>query len=112
MNSRALARPSDKLSDEGKLLVRDAQEVVKQAKYLLLSKNDGNLLQEFIWETQQFNPSEVSTPNAPVSKETAKSDGDDAAQGLKTLGTLLITNGQFRKLRKSILSELMPTTLY
>jgi len=98
LSSKSLANPSNNLSAEGKALVQDAQDVVRQAKKLLLCKNEGNLLQEFIWETQQFDPNAVGTPNAPVSKDAAKSDGQDALQGLRTLGTLLITNGQFRKL--------------
>ncbi|KAF4980290.1 hypothetical protein FZEAL_3661 [Fusarium zealandicum] len=96
--SRALARPNEKLSSEGKALVQDVQEVIKQAKNLLLSKNEGNLIQDFIFQTTQFDPKAVDTPNAPVSKDAAKKDGDEALQGLRTLGTLLITNGQFRKL--------------
>jgi hypothetical protein len=71
---------------------------VKQAKHLLLSKNEGNLLQDFIWQTTQFDTAAVSTPGAPLDKETAKQHGDKALEGLRTLGTLLITNGQFRKL--------------
>ncbi len=84
----------------------DVKEVVKQAKFLLLSKNDGNLLQDFIWQTQQFEPEKISTPGAPISKEAAKQHGDQALEGLRTLGTLLITNGQFRKLRK--LTNIIP----
>jgi hypothetical protein len=99
LNSRALSRPSDKLSSDGKVLVEDVREVVKQAKLLLLSKNEGNLLQDFIWQTTQWDPKSVNGPNAPVSKDTAKRDGDEALEGLRTLGTLIITNGQFRKLR-------------
>ncbi|KAI0382776.1 hypothetical protein F5Y04DRAFT_43546 [Hypomontagnella monticulosa] len=98
LESRALANPSKKLSAEGRELVSDLKEVVSQAKKLLLSKNEGNLLQDFIWQTQQFDPNAVSVPNAPVDKETAKQHGDKALEGLRTLGTLIITNGQFRKL--------------
>ncbi|KAM5353872.1 hypothetical protein ACJ41O_000522 [Fusarium nematophilum] len=98
--SRALSNPHDKLSEEGKILVQDTREVVKQAKYLLLTKNEGNLIQDFIWQTTQFDTKTVNAPNAPVSKDAAKKDGDEALQGLRTLGTLLITNGQFRKLLK------------
>jgi hypothetical protein len=98
--SRALANPSNKLSPEGRELVADVRDVVKQAKHLLLSKNEGNLLQDFIWQTQNFDPSAVPTPGAPLDKGTAKQHGDQALEGLRTLGTLLITNGQFRKLSK------------
>jgi len=98
LESKALTRPSEKLSPEGKALVGDVREVVTQAKRLLLSKNDGNLLQDFIWQTQQFDPKAVNVPGAPVSKEVAQQHGNQALEGLRTLGTLVITNGQFRKL--------------
>ncbi len=100
LQSRALSRPSDQLSDDGKTLVKDTRDVVELAKKLLLSKNQGNLIQDFIWQTWQYDTKSVQGPNAPISKDTAKRDGDEALQGLRTLGTLLITNGQFRKLRK------------
>lgn len=100
LESKALSKPSDKLSDEGKELVGDTREVVELAKKLLLSKNEGNLLQDFIWQTTQFDPKSIEGPAKPTDKDSAKRDGDDALQGLRTLGTLLITNGQFRKLLK------------
>ncbi len=99
LQSKALSHPSEKLSLEGKALVADVRDVVKQAKYLLLSKNEGNLLQDFIWQTQQFDPKVVHVPGAPVDKERAQQHGNQALEGLRTLGTLIITNGQFRKLR-------------
>lgn len=99
--SKALSKPSSKLSPEGRSLLNDVRDVISQSKHLLLTKNEGNLLQDFIWQTQQFDPHAVPTPGAPVDKETAKQHGDQALQGLRTLGTLIITNGQFRKLRKS-----------
>lgn len=98
--SKALSSPSEKLSAEGKALVADVRDVVTQAKRLLLSKNEGNLLQDFIYQTTQFDPNNVNKPGAPIDKETAKQHGDKALEGMRTLGTLLITNGQFRKLRK------------
>lgn len=100
LESKALSGPSEKLSPEGQALVADAREVVRQAKHLLLSKNDGNLLQDFIWQTQQFDPKAVPTPGAPLNKEQAQQHGNQALEGLRTLGTLIITNGQFRKLLK------------
>ncbi|KAJ2968260.1 hypothetical protein NQ176_g9270 [Zarea fungicola] len=100
LQSKALSKPSEKLSDDGKLLVEDTREVVRLAKNLLLSKNEGNLIQDFIYQTTQFDPQSVSSPNAPITKDAAQKDGEEALQGLRTLGTLLITNGQFRKLLK------------
>ncbi|KAI1085477.1 hypothetical protein F5B20DRAFT_567469 [Whalleya microplaca] len=98
LQSTALSNPSKKLSADGQTLVADLKDVVLQAKQLLLSKNEGNLLQDFIWQTQQFDPKTVGSLNTPIEKETAKQHGDQALEGLRTLGTLIITNGQFRKL--------------
>ncbi|KAI0006357.1 hypothetical protein F4779DRAFT_23621 [Xylariaceae sp. FL0662B] len=98
LESKPLANPSEKLSPDGKALVADLRDVVVQAKQLLLSKNEGNLLQDFIWQTEQFDPKTVGSLDTPIDKETAKQHGDQALEGLRTLGTLIITNGQFRKL--------------
>jgi hypothetical protein len=93
-----LTKPSNELSAEGKALVNDVQDVVEQAKILLLSKNQGDLLQDFIWQSQHINGGSAGVPGAPVDKETAKQHGNQALEGFRTLGTLMITNGQFRKL--------------
>ncbi|KAG9511462.1 hypothetical protein KCU79_g23989, partial [Aureobasidium melanogenum] len=79
-------------------LVGDLREVIEQAKLLLLTKNEGNLLQDFIWQTQQISGADAGTPNAPIDKDTAKQHGNEALDGLRTLGTLILSNGQFRKL--------------
>ncbi|EHK48657.1 hypothetical protein TRIATDRAFT_236801 [Trichoderma atroviride IMI 206040] len=100
LESKALNSPSNKLSADGKVLVEDAREVVKLAKQLLLSKNHGNLIQDFIWQTTHYDTKGLKSPNAPLTKDTATRDKDEALEGLRTLGTLLITNGQFRKLLK------------
>lgn len=104
--SKALAKPSNKLSSDGQRLVQEVRDVVEQAKFLLLSKNEGNLLQDFIYQATQFDPKHVNAPGAPINKDTAQRDGDEALQGLRTLGTLLITNGQFRKLLKDSITLL------
>lgn len=98
LESKALSSPSSKLSEEGRKLVGDLKEVIRQAKYLLLSKNEGDLLQDFIWETQHLDGANAKLPNAPTDKETAQQHGDEALEGLKTLGRLILSNGQFRKL--------------
>lgn len=94
----ALSQPSKKLSTEGQGLVADLRDVIEKAKILMLTKNEGNLLQDFIWQTQHIGQGDASKVNAPVDKETAKQHGNQALEGVRTLGTLLITNGQFRKL--------------
>lgn len=106
LNQSFMKSPSKKLSAEGQALVGDFRKVVEQAKYLLLTKNEGNLIQDFIWQTQQIDGGNAATPNAPVDKETAKQHGNEALEGIKTLGTLIISNGQFRKLCKLYLAAL------
>lgn len=96
--SKPLSSPSKKLSTEGQQLVGDLRKVIEQAKILLLTKNEGNLLQDFIWNAEQISGGNQSIPGAPVDKDTAKQHGNEALSGLRTLGTLLISNGQFRKL--------------
>ncbi|KAJ5814919.1 hypothetical protein N7474_006696 [Penicillium riverlandense] len=98
LTSKALTSPPDELSAEGKVLVKDLRNVIDQSKKLLLSKNEGELLQEFIWQSQQIGAGNVKTSGLPVDKETGKQDGQKTLEGLKTLGTLLITNGEFRKI--------------
>ncbi|RDW94751.1 hypothetical protein BP5796_00514 [Coleophoma crateriformis] len=98
LKSKALASPSKKLSPEGQALVADFKSVVEQAKYLLLSKNEGNLLQDFVWQSQHVSGGNAALPGAPVDKDTAMQHGNEALEGLRTLGTLIISNGQFRKL--------------
>ncbi|KAF1971070.1 hypothetical protein BU23DRAFT_648497 [Bimuria novae-zelandiae CBS 107.79] len=96
--SKALSSPSKNLSAEGQTLVADLKDVIEQAKTLLLTKNEGNLLQDFIWQTEQISGGNAQAPQAPVDKATAKQHGNEALEGLRTLGTLIISNGQFRKL--------------
>ena len=98
--SRPLANPSAKLSAEGRKLVADLRDVIEQAKILTLTKNEGNLLQDFIYQTTKISGAGAKLPGAPIDKSTAQQHGDQALDGLRTLGTLLISNGQFRKLRE------------
>ncbi|KAI9768228.1 MAG: hypothetical protein M1840_005058 [Geoglossum simile] len=98
LESSALKSPSSKLSPEGQELVGELRNVIEQAKELLLVKNDGNVLQDFIWHTEQLGTGSATAPDVPIDKQTAQQHGTDALDGLRTLGALLISNGQFRKL--------------
>ncbi|CAN9237050.1 unnamed protein product [Alternaria alternata] len=69
---RALNSPSKKLSSEGQHLVSDLKSVIEQAKILLLTKNEGNLLQDFIWQAEHLGSDSASLPNAPVDKDHSK----------------------------------------
>ncbi|KAK3086961.1 hypothetical protein LTR53_019964, partial [Teratosphaeriaceae sp. CCFEE 6253] len=43
-----LSHPPKRLSSEGQALVGDLRNVIEQTKVLLLTKNSGNLIQDFI----------------------------------------------------------------
>lgn len=109
--SRALASPSKDLSEEGQALVKDLRSVIEEAKKLILSKNDGQLLQEFIWAAENFGADDIKKPKIAADKESSKQDARQAGNDLKTLGTLLITNGQFRKLCTSSRSPTRPIAI-
>lgn len=98
IKSKWLTSPSKELSEDGRTLVQDLRNVIEQSKLLFLTKNEGELLQEFIWDAQQLTGEDFQRFSGPVDKESARQDADRAAQGFRTLGTLLITNGEFRKL--------------
>jgi Family of unknown function (DUF5923) len=100
VESNMLTNPTKQLSSEGRQLVKDLRDVIDSGKFLWLRKNYNEELQNFLYHTI-----EASTqPNAdtPISKDTAKEHGNHALDGLRTLGRLLITNGQFRKLLEDI----------
>lgn len=79
-------------------MIADVREVIEQAKILLLSKNQGDVIQDFIWQSQQIKKGNLIIPGAPVGAELAKQHSQQALDGIRTLGTLIISNGQFRKL--------------
>ncbi|KHJ34492.1 hypothetical protein EV44_g6503 [Erysiphe necator] len=98
--STALSNPPPGLSIEGQGLIADFREVVEQAKILLLSKNQGDVIQDFIWQTQKIQKRDLNLPDVPVEAESAQQHSQQALNGLRTLGKLIISNGQFRKLLK------------
>ncbi|KAH8704121.1 hypothetical protein BGW36DRAFT_287197 [Talaromyces proteolyticus] len=97
-NSKWLTSPSTELSEDGRTLVNDLRAVIEQTKLLFLTKNQGELLQEFIWDAQHITADDTHKLTSPVQRDAAQQDATKAAEGFKTLGTLLITNGEFRKL--------------
>lgn len=100
VNHNKLRNPNSQLSAEGRVILEDFRNVVEEAKRLLLIKNHDEALQEFIWHASQLGQQGVpaGTPDAPIDKDTANRDKEQGLAGLKTLGQLIITNGQFRKL--------------
>ena len=110
-----LSQPNKKLSADGQKLVADLRDVIEKTKIMLLTKNEGNLIQDFVWQTQSIGSGGAQKPDAPIGKEQARQQGQEALEGLRSLGQLIITNGQFRKLCECITYNLhlfAPLTSY
>lgn len=56
------------------------------------------MLQDFVWQCQQITAGNAELPKSSIDKGAAQQHGNQALDGLRTLGTLIISNGQFRKL--------------
>ncbi|KAK9486198.1 hypothetical protein V1527DRAFT_423054 [Lipomyces starkeyi] len=93
-----------RLSEEGRLLLKDFVKVVENAKILVLTKNYDALFQEFVWHSSKMTiieghePGLTTTTTGDAEKDSATLYDHDVIKGLRDLGTLIITNGQFRKL--------------
>ncbi|KAL2820193.1 hypothetical protein BDW59DRAFT_117374 [Aspergillus cavernicola] len=98
LNHRALTKPSAELSEEGRVLVEDLRKVIEESRKLILSKNHGQLLQEFIYDAERISADDVQKPGVSLGRESDEQDAAKAKEGLKSLGNLLLTNGEFRKL--------------
>ncbi|BDD58509.1 hypothetical protein MPDQ_002562 [Monascus purpureus] len=101
LNSKFLSSPPEELSDEGKVVVKDLRDVVEQVKKLILGKNEDQLLQEFSWEVRHTATQEVNKPDGVLAEKEEvplEKDANRALEGLRALGNLLLTNGEFRKL--------------
>ena len=85
------------LSDSGRNLVRYSKQFLKQFIELLLHKNDRDQIQDFIWFMTKARVS-LDTENiqshAKVSR--TKADATAAYESLRTVGSLLLTNSDFR----------------
>ncbi|KAI0275464.1 hypothetical protein BC834DRAFT_840264 [Gloeopeniophorella convolvens] len=91
----------DKLSPEGRKLIQDCQDIVETARLIVQEKNSDELFQNFMWNTNDVDLSHAKKdPNEvlPVDKAKAKDDGRQAAHHLRTLGNLIATNSEVRKL--------------
>ncbi|GAA6063477.1 hypothetical protein JCM10212_006339 [Sporobolomyces blumeae] len=94
-----------KLSKDGKGLVEDFRDIIRTARRIVVEKNDDELLQNFIYHTtkvQTPNADQVKNVQTGTSQEEMKQDGEQAVEHLRTLGKLIFTNSEFRKLLKDV----------
>ncbi|KDN60882.1 hypothetical protein CSUB01_04782 [Colletotrichum sublineola] len=85
------------LSDSGRALVLNVKLLIKQLIELLLHKNDKDQIQDFIWYLTKARLSvDAYDIGARASKAKARADTVAAYKSLQTVGSLILTNSDFR----------------
>ncbi|KAF2195366.1 hypothetical protein K469DRAFT_615929 [Zopfia rhizophila CBS 207.26] len=85
------------LSDSGRLLVKYTKQWLHEFIELLQHKNSNDQIQDFIWYLSKSKLSvDVDDVTHRVSKAKAKADTVAAYRSLQTVGSLLLTNSDFR----------------
>ncbi|KAH9958918.1 hypothetical protein BC827DRAFT_1135468 [Russula dissimulans] len=91
----------DQLSPGGRALVQDCRDIIETARLIIQEKNADELFQNFMWNTGSMDLSGAKKdPNEifPVDKSKTQGDGRQAARHLRTLGNLIATNSEVRKI--------------
>lgn len=85
------------LSDSGRLLLKFSKQWLKQFIEIIRHKNDGDQIQDFIW---YLSKSRISLDTEDLantaSNVKSKADATAAYESLRTVGSLLLTNTDFR----------------
>ncbi|KAF2012081.1 hypothetical protein BU24DRAFT_453543 [Aaosphaeria arxii CBS 175.79] len=85
------------LSDSGRLLVRSTKQWLHQFIDLLQNKNSEDQIQDFIWYLSKSRLEvDVNDVARRASRSKAKADTAAAYRSLQTVGSLLLTNSDFR----------------
>lgn len=93
--------PIEQLSPDGQALVQDSRDIINTMRELIMQKNAGEMLQNFIWHTRDVKLDQAKKdPNdiLPIDQEKAKNDTQTALHHLRTLLSLVFTNSEVRKL--------------
>lgn len=85
------------LSDSGQRLIALSKKWLQQFIELLRHKNDKDQIQDFIWYLTKARISlDVDDISRKASKARARADANAAYDSLRTVGSLLLTNSDFR----------------
>lgn len=97
LSSEVLNPDHPDLSNSGRRLVKQTRTWVQQFMDLLQHKNDRDQIQDIIWFLTKSSISvDVDDLAARAQKSKAKADTLAAYQSLRTVGSLLLTNSDFR----------------
>lgn len=97
---------TEKLSPNGKRLVQDTREIIQTLRVMVQEKNADELLQQFFWSTRDVEATNLAKNTIAggrehaqnIDPEKANNDKQQAAQHLRTLFDLVLTNSEVRKL--------------
>lgn len=85
------------LSESGRLLIRNCRGWLKFFIELLRNKNNGDQVQDFIWYLTQSRISlDINDVSNQASKVKARADAAATYESFRTVGSLLLTNSDFR----------------
>jgi Family of unknown function (DUF5923) len=85
------------LSESGRLLIRNCRGWLKFFIELLRNKNNGDQIQDFIWFLTQSRISlDINDVSNQASKVKARADAAATYESFRTVGSLLLTNSDFR----------------
>lgn len=85
------------LSESGRLLIRNCRGWLKLFIELLRNKNDGDQIQDFIWYLTKSRVSiDINDISNQASKAKARADATATYESIRTVGSLLLTNSDFR----------------
>lgn len=108
----------DQLSPDGRKLVQDCRDIIETARIIVQEKNSDELFQNFLWNTNSVDLSDAKKDQNEVlsvekskvqddryqgmcrfsSSSTRSPHRDAAARHLRTLGNLIATNTEVRKI--------------
>jgi len=97
LSSDVLNANNKDLSESGRLLVRNCRTWIKLFIELLRHKNDKDQIQDFIWYLTQSRISlDINDVSQRASKVKARADAKATYESFRTVGSLLLTNSDFR----------------
>ncbi|GAA5978322.1 hypothetical protein JCM10908_004313 [Rhodotorula pacifica] len=94
-----------KLSKDGRTLVEDSRDIIRTLRTIVAEKNDDEAIQNFIYHTRKTSTpsaSDIKNVSTGTDQQQMQQDGQQAVEHLRTLGKLIFTNSEARKLLKDI----------
>ncbi|KAG6908916.1 hypothetical protein DXG01_002797 [Tephrocybe rancida] len=94
---------TEKLSPDGKKLVRDVQEIINTLRKMVHEKNRDELLQQFLWHTRDVQMDkeqlgQIKEGVAAGKPGDTETESQQAVRHLRTLLSIVLTNSEVRKL--------------